>query len=67
WFPATVEIPRTAVTFAALQQFQMLSFMSKISAYEYYHTLARLSDNTGVQLVLVGHCFDVVFSLLTSK
>ncbi|PBK89378.1 hypothetical protein ARMGADRAFT_1033424 [Armillaria gallica] len=41
----------SAVTFAALQQFQMLSFMSKILAYEYYHTLGRLSDNTGVQLV----------------
>ncbi len=48
WFPATVDLPRTAVTFRALNHFQMLTFMSKVSAYEYYHTLSRLTDNTGV-------------------
>ncbi len=49
WFPATVELPRTAVTFAVLQHFQMMTFMSKVSGYEYYHSLVRLMDNTGVQ------------------
>lgn len=49
WFPATVELPRTAVTFAVLQHFQMMTFMSKVSGYEYYHSLVRLTDNTGVQ------------------
>ncbi|KAK0499303.1 hypothetical protein EDD18DRAFT_1460281 [Armillaria luteobubalina] len=49
WFPASVEIPRTAITFQALCHYQMLSFMSKISAYEYYHSLARLVDNTGME------------------
>ncbi|KAK0490084.1 hypothetical protein EDD18DRAFT_1465849 [Armillaria luteobubalina] len=49
WFPASVEIPRTAITFQALRHYQMLSFMSKISAYEYYHSLARLVDNTGTE------------------
>ncbi|PBK84926.1 hypothetical protein ARMGADRAFT_1036848 [Armillaria gallica] len=48
WFPATVDLPRTAVTFRALNHFQMLTFMSKVSAYEYYHMLSRLMDNTGV-------------------
>ncbi|PBK64390.1 hypothetical protein ARMSODRAFT_842607, partial [Armillaria solidipes] len=48
WFPGSVEFPRTAMTFATLRHFQLLSFMSKASAYEYYHTLERLTDNTGV-------------------
>lgn len=46
-YPATVAHPRTAATFDVLKTFQLLSFMSKVSAYEYYHTLARLTDNTG--------------------
>ncbi|KAK0466634.1 hypothetical protein IW261DRAFT_1553911 [Armillaria novae-zelandiae] len=48
-FPATGIEPRTAVTTAALEQFQMLTFMGKISAYEYYYSLARLTDNTNTK------------------
>ncbi|KAK0500749.1 hypothetical protein EDD18DRAFT_1279950 [Armillaria luteobubalina] len=48
-FPATDIEPRTAVTTVALEQFQMLTFMGKISAYEYYHSLVRLTDNTGIK------------------
>ncbi|KAK0470911.1 hypothetical protein IW261DRAFT_1553650 [Armillaria novae-zelandiae] len=51
-FPGTVLEPRIAVTVAALEQFQMLTFMGKLSAYEYYHSLARLSDNTGTKTPL---------------
>ncbi|KAF8194573.1 hypothetical protein BJ912DRAFT_1030927 [Pholiota molesta] len=47
WFPATVGIPRTAVTFRLLKFFQMLSFESKSTAFEFHQTLQRLSDNTG--------------------
>ncbi|TFK68354.1 hypothetical protein BDN72DRAFT_870985 [Pluteus cervinus] len=46
-FPATVGDPRTAATFGLLEHFQLLSFMSKVSAFEYYQTLIRLTDNTG--------------------
>ncbi|KAK0491901.1 hypothetical protein EDD18DRAFT_1109315 [Armillaria luteobubalina] len=48
-FPATGIEPCTAVTMAALEQFQMLTFMGKISAYEYYYSLARLTDNTNTK------------------
>ncbi|KAK0493690.1 hypothetical protein EDD18DRAFT_1356144 [Armillaria luteobubalina] len=48
-FPATDIKPHTAVTTVALEQFQMLTFMGKISAYEYYHSLIRLTDNTGIK------------------
>ncbi|KAK0470846.1 hypothetical protein IW261DRAFT_1553665 [Armillaria novae-zelandiae] len=47
-FPATDTEPRTAVMTAALEQFQMLTFMGKISAYKYYHSLVCLTNNTGV-------------------
>ncbi|KAG1792867.1 hypothetical protein EV424DRAFT_1475732 [Suillus variegatus] len=48
WFPATVTDPRTAATFAVLEFFHILSFESKVSAYEFYHCLARRTDNTGI-------------------
>ncbi|KAG1726126.1 hypothetical protein EDD22DRAFT_982820 [Suillus occidentalis] len=48
WFPATTSDPRTAATFGVLELFHLLSFESKVSAYEFYHSLARRSDNTGI-------------------
>ncbi|KAK0478694.1 hypothetical protein EDD18DRAFT_1364550 [Armillaria luteobubalina] len=47
-FPAMDTEPCTAITTAALEQFQMLTFMGKILAYEYYHSLVHLTNNTGV-------------------
>ncbi|KAG6835455.1 hypothetical protein H0H93_001323 [Arthromyces matolae] len=47
-FPATTIYPQTAATFELLKSFHLLSFMSKISAFEFYQTLVRLTDNTGV-------------------
>ncbi|KAG6877691.1 hypothetical protein C0992_009434 [Termitomyces sp. T32_za158] len=46
-FPATTIYPQTAATFHLLKGFQLLSFMSKVSAFEFYQTLVRLTDNTG--------------------
>ncbi|KAG1855622.1 hypothetical protein F4604DRAFT_1932270 [Suillus subluteus] len=48
-FPAMVTDPRTAATFSVLDLFHLLSFESKVSAYEFYHSLARRTDNTGIQ------------------
>ncbi|KAG1798028.1 hypothetical protein EV424DRAFT_1475028 [Suillus variegatus] len=48
WYPATVFEPQTAATFAVLQHFHILSFESKVSAYEFYHSLARCTDNSGL-------------------
>ncbi|KAG6819306.1 hypothetical protein H0H93_013169 [Arthromyces matolae] len=47
-FPASTIYPQTAATFELLKLFQLLSFMSKISAVEFYQTLVRLTDNTGL-------------------
>ncbi|KAF8333824.1 hypothetical protein F5887DRAFT_1079836 [Amanita rubescens] len=46
-FPATTLDPKTAATFRLLEAFQLLSFTSKVSAFEYYQSISRQSDNTG--------------------
>lgn len=46
-YPATVKAPQTAATFNVLEFFHLLTFDSKASAFEFYHTLTRRTDNTG--------------------
>ena len=53
-FSATVLEPKTAATFHVLKHFQMLSFMSKVSAFEFYYSIARQTDNTGSNPPPVG-------------
>lgn len=48
WFPSTTSDPRTAATFRVLRQYHILSFESKVSAYQFYHSLVRQTDNTGL-------------------
>ncbi|KAJ7247834.1 hypothetical protein C8J57DRAFT_721276 [Mycena rebaudengoi] len=48
-YPATTTNPRTAATFALLRRFHLLSFESKCSSYEFYHSLAREKDNGGLK------------------
>ncbi len=49
-FPSTVIDPQIVATFRTLEVFHMLSFMSKVSGYEFYHTLVCLTDNTGTKI-----------------
>ncbi|TFK60098.1 hypothetical protein BDN72DRAFT_779845 [Pluteus cervinus] len=49
WFPATPRQPRTAATLMVLRHFQMHSFESKCSGFEFYQSLTRLGDNTGIR------------------
>ncbi|KAF8958754.1 hypothetical protein BDZ97DRAFT_1668023 [Flammula alnicola] len=51
WYPSTVGFPRSAATLRVLNTFQILSFESKASAFEYYQSLARLSDNIGTTTI----------------
>lgn len=48
WYPATVAYPRTACTFNTLKHFQLLSLQAKSTAYDFYRTIARETDNTGL-------------------
>ncbi|KAF8069134.1 hypothetical protein FPV67DRAFT_1415501 [Lyophyllum atratum] len=50
-YPATGTHPRTATTFNCLKHFHLLSFESKSSGYEFFNTVTRETDNTG----LIGH------------
>jgi hypothetical protein len=44
-FPATTKFPRTAATFGVLRRFQILSFESKVSVFEFYNALSRTTNN----------------------
>ncbi|KAJ6605142.1 hypothetical protein B0H10DRAFT_1820825 [Mycena sp. CBHHK59/15] len=48
-YPATGTNPRSAATFACLDRFDHLSLDSKCSAYEFYNSLARETNNTGLE------------------
>ena len=49
-FPATQVNPRTCATFSLLKSFHLLNLTSKINVYDFYRSLERLTDNTGLQL-----------------
>ncbi|KAI0747825.1 hypothetical protein C8Q80DRAFT_1316398 [Daedaleopsis nitida] len=48
-FPATSIDPKTAATFRLLQHYHLLSTQSKVSAYDFYMTLSKRTDNTGTK------------------
>ncbi|KAG1722947.1 hypothetical protein EDB19DRAFT_1916378 [Suillus lakei] len=47
WYPSTTTNPQMAATFHLLDHFQMYTFKSKGSTFEYYQSLLHLTDNTG--------------------
>lgn len=59
WFPSTTSDPKTAATFRVLEQYHILSFESKVSMYEFYNALRRMSNNTGLVPVKVNLYFQV--------
>ncbi|KAG1877638.1 hypothetical protein DFJ58DRAFT_712347 [Suillus subalutaceus] len=48
---STTTDPQTAATFNILKHYHLLSYESKVSAYKFYHSLSRRSDNTGLSPV----------------
>ncbi|KAH9845982.1 hypothetical protein C2E23DRAFT_872607 [Lenzites betulinus] len=46
-YPATDSEPNTAFTFDLLEHYHIQSLQGKISMYDYYTSLERLTDNTG--------------------
>ena len=62
-YPPTTHSPNTASTFQCLHHFQLLSFESKCSVYEYFQTLVCESDNTGLKNIKVCSSF-ILTSLL---
>jgi len=66
-FPATVEEPRSAFTFAVLKQFNMHNLQSKCGAFDYVLSLRRLTDNVFTARVAVSLNNDVRHSLTRSR
>ncbi len=48
WFPTTAERPNTVVTFDALEFFHLLTLQAKITFYDFYESLAKRIDNSGL-------------------
>ncbi|KAJ7605332.1 hypothetical protein FB45DRAFT_1042460 [Roridomyces roridus] len=49
WYPSTDKRPQTCATFVTLDRFMLCSHQSKMTAYDFYCVLERLTDNTGVE------------------
>ncbi|KAJ7926131.1 hypothetical protein B0H13DRAFT_1599892 [Mycena leptocephala] len=49
WYPATDHAPKTAATFALLDFFHAQTLQAKTTMYNFYVTLEKLTDNTGVK------------------
>lgn len=64
-FPATVTDPSTCCTFELLEHFHLLTLQSKISLYDFYSTLEKLTDNTGLGVSYVGeNCLVYISALI---
>ena len=48
-YPATHHEPHTAFTFRMLEHYHIQSVQGKISMFDYYESLDRLTDNTGTR------------------
>ncbi|KAJ3816422.1 hypothetical protein F5880DRAFT_1494319, partial [Lentinula raphanica] len=53
WFPATHLEPRTAATYRVLDTFHVLTLQGKVTTYDFYAGLEKLTDNTGVKHIKV--------------
>ena len=50
--------PQTACTFSLLESAQILSLQSKLSLYDYYLSIERLTDATGTSGVNVSYLWS---------
>ncbi|KAJ6480697.1 hypothetical protein C8R47DRAFT_1218545 [Mycena vitilis] len=50
-YPATSKEPRTCATLVAVDAFHIMTLEGKVTSYDYYSGLEKLSDNTGLTKV----------------
>uniref|UniRef100_D8QJP9 CxC2-like cysteine cluster KDZ transposase-associated domain-containing protein n=1 Tax=Schizophyllum commune (strain H4-8 / FGSC 9210) TaxID=578458 RepID=D8QJP9_SCHCM len=55
WWPGSVKNPQTVASISCLRLFHKLNAVSKISQYEFYRGIERLTDNTGNLKMPVSH------------
>lgn len=66
WMPATCKNPEMCCTFHVMEQFHLQNLQAKISAYDYYTALAKLTDNTGTRLIPVSCFCDKFYAIVLS-
>ncbi len=54
WYPASLQQPRMCATLALLDHFHSLTLASKISAYNFYKSLAHVMDAMGLRVPKVS-------------
>lgn len=54
-WPATTRHPKTGCTLRGLEFYEMLASSGKLSVFEYYQALEKMTDNTRTELPKV--CF----------
>jgi hypothetical protein len=53
WFPATNLEPQTCATFRLLETFHIMTLQGKVTTYDYYSGLEKLTDNSGLEKLKV--------------
>ncbi|KAJ7429283.1 hypothetical protein B0H11DRAFT_2266310 [Mycena galericulata] len=48
WYPSTHAEPQTAATFRLLEMFHIMTLQGKVTTYDFYSGLEKLTDNTGM-------------------
>lgn len=66
WYPATPHFPQSACTRRVLEFFLILAWSSKLSGYEFYTSLERLTDNTGLNVPKVCYHMAYASQMLTA-
>ncbi|KAJ7803369.1 hypothetical protein B0H14DRAFT_3091988 [Mycena olivaceomarginata] len=51
WYPATHKEPQSCTTFVGLETFHIMTLQGKVTTYDYYSGLEKLTDNTGLEKV----------------
>ena len=57
WFPATFNRPQNAFTFRCLDFYHELTLQGKVNAYDFCHTVLRLTDSLELEQTPVGFDF----------
>jgi hypothetical protein len=53
WFPATSVEPQTCATFTACDTFHIMTLQGKVTTYNYYSGLEKVTGNTGLEEIKV--------------
>ncbi|KAJ7810017.1 hypothetical protein B0H14DRAFT_3090851 [Mycena olivaceomarginata] len=56
WFPATAKGPKTCSTFHVLEMFHTMTLQGKVTTYDFYSGLEKLTDNSGLRKMKRGGC-----------